>query len=358
VRRKKSEVEQDLREAKKCISELETRTRQTDTLEAKVQKQKEKLDKCKGILQEWQTEVREQTEARETAETQLTDAKVQITSLEQQIVELQAQLTLAARPKSPRKQPPASNPVQSEEEAVPSRPTSALQAKVKDKPSKPASASKPSSSRPADAPAKPRPKPRLVKKPDPVPEPQDSDIEILDSPPAALAAPERTTRAKGKQQAVHDDGNRSDVEVGEVEKQKNKGKGKGKHADREAEGKDATKAKAVKRKKSSPSDDADETPPKAKAKTGSKKRASPDPPKKTKANSSQSKDTTQVDVDPDVAPKKKKRKINLFGPSQPSTFDWNSMAQNGSEDLGIPRQLSPMKDTDVVPRRLGRASKG
>lgn len=46
-----------------------------------------------------QAESQEQTEARKAAETQLADAQVQITTLEQKVVELQAQLSAMPKPK-------------------------------------------------------------------------------------------------------------------------------------------------------------------------------------------------------------------------------------------------------------------
>ena len=228
---------------------------------------------------------------------------------------------------------------------------------------------------PVDAPAKPRPKPRLVKKPDPVPELQDSDIEVLDSPPVALVAPDRSTKAKGKQKAAREDGRESDIEMGEVRKEKKKVKKK--ETEKETETREPTKAKVAKPKKIPPSEGTDETHSKTKEKANSRKRASPDPPKKSKAKPSQPREDSEdaAGMETDTAPKKKKRKINLFGGSQPSTFDWNSLTQvllfsvtlersltlklhQAGEGLGIPTRLSPMKETDAVPRRLGRASKG
>lgn len=46
-----------------------------------------------------QAESQEQTEARKAAETHLADAQVQITTLEQKVVELQAQLSAMPKPK-------------------------------------------------------------------------------------------------------------------------------------------------------------------------------------------------------------------------------------------------------------------
>jgi hypothetical protein len=94
---------------------LETRVGETEALEAKLQKQKDRVEKLKEILEEWkvgqclkptelvrvitsQVEAQEQTAARETAETQSTDAQVQITTLEQKIIELQAQLSATSKP--------------------------------------------------------------------------------------------------------------------------------------------------------------------------------------------------------------------------------------------------------------------
>jgi hypothetical protein len=163
-----------------------------------------------------------------------------------------------------------------------------------------------------------------VKQPDPIPELQDSDIEIVDFRPAPSAVPERSTKAKGKQKAAHDDGGGSDGEMGEVQKHKKK---KTKDAEKVAETREPTKAKAAKPKKTSPIDDADEG--HSKPKANSRKRTAPDPPKKSKAKTSQPKEDSEdaAATEADAAPKKKKRKINLFGGSQPTTFDWNVLAQ-------------------------------
>ncbi|KAH0833316.1 hypothetical protein J3R83DRAFT_12382 [Lanmaoa asiatica] len=295
-----------------------------------------------------QVEAREQTTAREMAETRLTDAQAQISTLEQKlIVESRNQLAAFPKPKvgcsvlphlsassilnkhqsSSNTVPPPAEEAQSDEELGAASPsTSTMPTKVKDKSSKPASTSKPSSGRPADAPAKPRPKPRPVKKPDPIPELQDSDIEILDAPFVPSAAPEQNAKAKGKQKVAHDNDIASDIEMGEVRKHKKKGKTK--DAEKEAETREPTKAK-VKPKKTSPSSEADETHPKAKGKVNSRKRTSPDPPKKSKAKPAQPKEDSEdaAAAEPDAVPKKKKRKINLFGGSQPATFDWNSLGQ-------------------------------
>lgn len=142
-----------------------------------------------------------------------------------------------------------------------------------------------------------------------------------------MAAPERSTKAKGKQKAAHDDDRGSDIEMGEVRKEKKMGKTK--DTERETESREPTTAKIAKPKKTSPTDDADETHSKTKEKANSRKRTSPDPPKKSKAKLSQPKEDVEdaAAVEADIAPKKKKRKINLFGGSQPSTFDWNSLTQ-------------------------------
>ncbi|KAG9315333.1 glycoside hydrolase superfamily [Chiua virens] len=320
-------------------------------------KQKDRVGKLKQFLEEWKAEAEQQTTARKTVETQLADAQVQIASLEQKIVELQAELSAACKAKPVSKKAPPPEPAKSDNEigAALTSPSTSLPTKVK-KPSKPESAkpasSKPSSTRPADAPAKPRPKPRIVKKPDPIPELQESDIEIIEPPPAPSPAPEPSAKAKGKQKAVHDDDAGSDAETGEVRKDKKKGKTK--ETEKEIELKEPTKAKVTKPKKTSTNDDTDETRPKAKAKA--RKRPSPDtPPKKSKAKPSQLREDSDDAAagETDAPPKKKKRKINILNTtSQPATFNWDNLGQNWEEGLGIPTQLSPMKDTDVVPRRF------
>lgn len=151
----------------------------------------------------------------------------------------------------------------------------------------------------------------------------DSDIEILDVPPVPSAASERSTKAKGKQKAVQDNGS-NDIEM--VGVQKDKKKRKTRDAEKDAE---TTKAKAAKPKKTktSPNDAADEgRSKKANPKANSRKHTSTDPLEIPKAKSSQrkedSEDAAALETE-DAAPKKKKRKINLFGGSQSTTFDWN-----------------------------------
>ncbi|ETW83038.1 hypothetical protein HETIRDRAFT_458595 [Heterobasidion irregulare TC 32-1] len=64
------------------------------------------------------------------------------------------------------------------------------------------------------------------------------------------------------------------------------------------------------------------------------------------------------DSEKDVpAPKKKKmRKLNAFSSAQPQTFDWGF--NEDGDMLGIPRELSPVKDTGPVPQRaiFGKAA--
>lgn len=53
VRKKKVELEEELRETRRRISEFETRAIETDMLEANLQKQKERVDRLKTVLEEW-----------------------------------------------------------------------------------------------------------------------------------------------------------------------------------------------------------------------------------------------------------------------------------------------------------------
>jgi len=55
-------------------------------------------------------------------------------------------------------------------------------------------------------------------------------------------------------------------------------------------------------------------------------------------------------VEDDVAPKKKKRKLNIFPTSQPTSFPWGELPQ-ADGGLGIPTELSPVKDDEVPPQR-------
>ncbi|KAF8841223.1 hypothetical protein BDN67DRAFT_928722 [Paxillus ammoniavirescens] len=365
IRKKKVELELEVREARRHIGELEARVGEFNVLEAKLEKQKDRVGRLKEVLEEWKTEARDQTTARETADAELATARTQITTLAQKIADFQAQLAVASKPKPPSKKPPLPiNPAPSDEEieAELSEPSgSALPSKYRS--SKPRSHSKPSA-KPTDAPAKPRPKPRPIKRPDPIPEAQESDIELIEPSPAA-PPPEPSAKARGKRKAVDDSEDGGDIEMGEVRKAKKKEMVEKIEKGQEKKEKTKTKTQASRSKKvasGSPSDDVDQDHSKVKAKTTSKKRSSPEPipkPKKSKAKSSRANEDSEdaAEVDADVAPKKKKRKINLFGGSQPATFNWDSLGQTG-EGLGIPTQLSPMKATDVVPRRLGRASRG
>ncbi|KAF9223404.1 hypothetical protein BS17DRAFT_754438 [Gyrodon lividus] len=363
ARKKKVELELEVRGARKRIRELEVRVGEFDILEAKLQKQKDRVEKLRSVLEEWKTEAREQTTARETVETELATSRTQITTLEQKVGDLQTQLAVVSKSKPPSKKLPSPPELALSDEEIeaelPRPSTSTLPSKHR--PSKPTPLSKPSSAKPTDAPAKPRPKSRPVERPDPIHETQDSDIELLHSPPAA-PAPGPSTKARGKRKAVDDGNDGSDIEMGEIRKDK---KEKVKNKEKGQEKEDKTKTKASRSKKAasaSPSDDVDQERSKTKTKTNSKKRSSPEPApksKKSKAKPSRANQDSEdaVEMETDPAPKKKKRKINLFGGSQPATFNWDSLGQTG-EGLGIPTRLSPMKETDVVPRRLGRASRG
>ncbi|KAH7884736.1 hypothetical protein F5I97DRAFT_1891611 [Phlebopus sp. FC_14] len=385
ARKKKVELEMEVREARRRIGTLEARVEELEGLEARLEKEKGRVQKLKGVLEDWkvictdpmsldtvllnlQNEANEQTTARENAETRLTSANAQISTLEKQITDLRAEL--ASKPKSKNKS--TRHVSLSDDETVHdvAQPSTSTAPKI----------SKPPSSTNHDAPRKPRPKPRPVKQREPFPEIHDSEIEILINPPPT----EPSAKAKAKRKTVEiDDNDANDVggpqkktsktkrkvleidindasDMGEPPKKTSKAK-QTDEAKEKGKGKKAKGAGSKKIVNASPSDDSDgEHSMKPKFKPKSKKRTSPQPSSKAtkpKAKSSRaledSEDTGEAEADP--APKKKKRKIGLFGGAQPVTFNWDTLGQDG-ETLGIPRQLSPMKATDVVPRRLGRAS--
>ena len=53
VRKKKAELEQELMDARRRISELETRAGEKEVLEARLEKQTGRVDKLKQYLGEW-----------------------------------------------------------------------------------------------------------------------------------------------------------------------------------------------------------------------------------------------------------------------------------------------------------------
>lgn len=53
TKKKKVELELELEEARRRINEFETRIGETEALEAKLQKQKDRVDTLKQYLQEW-----------------------------------------------------------------------------------------------------------------------------------------------------------------------------------------------------------------------------------------------------------------------------------------------------------------
>ncbi|KAG0706795.1 hypothetical protein DFH29DRAFT_119077 [Suillus ampliporus] len=139
-------------------------------------------------------------------------------------------------------------------------------------------------------------------------------------------------------------------------------------------------AKARGKRKASPEDSADERPAAEKPKRARAKKASAPKEKAPKKRTPESEAKNQkkaaesskaktsksaviadstAEEEQDPAPKKKKRKLNVgIFPStqqQPPLFQWG---EQGGIGLGIPTELSPVKDAHAVPRRLNLSSSG
>ncbi|KAI6037725.1 hypothetical protein EDC04DRAFT_2113080 [Pisolithus marmoratus] len=362
LKQKKAELETEIMEANKRINETGVRVEEFQGMDARLQKEKGRVEKLKVVLEEWKTEANEQTNAREAAETQLATANARVDTLELELADVRLQL-VSAKPQSRKPSPSVPIIEEPDSDIVVTRERLVTLGKPKSKKSPSHSVAKASSSKSGGS-SKARLKPRPVKFPSPIPDtPEDIEIiEVRSASPVPDPVPKPSLKAKGKQRVIDVDAEvDSDTPTAEQPLRKKKvtdkvkDKGKRKHVKHELE-RDIFG--------SSLSEQSDAERSKPKSRHGPKKRPPPETaseavskPKKTKAKPAQYHEDAEDGV-PDGAdpvPRKKKRKINLFPASQPLTFDWDSLPQG--EGLGIPTRLSPMKDTDAVPRRLGRVSR-
>lgn len=347
LRQKKAELESEIMEANKRISEMEARVEEFQATDARLQKEKGRVDKLKVVLEEWKTEANEQTNAREEAETQLATANARINTLELELADTRLQLA-SAKSQNRKPSPSVQGADEPDSDIVVTHERLVTTGKPKSKKTRPPSVAEASSSKPGSS-SKPRPKPRPVKCPSPIPDaPEDVEIiEIRSLSPVQDPSRKPSSKAKGKRPVIDLD-SEDDRDMPAAE---------------QPLGKKRNATDKVKDKEKSERFDNDRSKPKSKH--GPKKRPPPEStselvskPKKTKPKSPQyhedEEDAVADNTDP--VPRKKKRRINLFPASQPSTFDWDSFPQG--EGLGIPTRLSPMKNTDAVPRRLGRSSGG
>ncbi|KIK25015.1 hypothetical protein PISMIDRAFT_97435 [Pisolithus microcarpus 441] len=374
LRQKKAELESEIMEANKRISEMEARVEEFQATDARLQKEKGRVDKLKVVLEEWKTEANEQTNAREEAETQLANANARINTLELELADTRLQLASAKSqvsyppvPQNRKPSPSVQGADEPDSDIVVTHERLVTTGKPKSKKTRPPSVAEASSSKPGSS-SKPRPKPRPVKCPSPIPDaPEDVEIiEIRSLSPVQDPSRKPSSKAKGKRPVIdldsEDDGDMPAAE-----------QPLGKKRNVTDKVKDKDKSKEVKHMQARdvfnplPGERLDNDRSKPKSKHGPKKRPPPEStsesvskPKKTKPKSPQyhedEEDAVADNTDP--VPRKKKRRINLFPASQPSTFDWDSFPQVNGEGLGIPTRLSPMKNTDAVPRRLGRSSGG
>ncbi|KAI6108892.1 hypothetical protein EDD16DRAFT_1617088 [Pisolithus croceorrhizus] len=364
LRQKKAELETEIMEANKRISEMEVRMEEFQAMDARLRKEKGRVDKLKVVLEEWKTEANEQTNAREEAETQLAAANARINTLELELADTRLQLA-SAKSQNRKPSPSVSGADEPDSDVVVTHERLVTTGKPKSKNTRSLPAAEASSLKPGSF-SKTRPKARPVKCPSPISDaPEDIEIiEIRSLSPVPDPSRKPSSKAKGKRPVidldVEDD---SDVPTAKQPLGK-KRKGTDKV-------KDKGKSKEVKHIQTRDvfiplrGERSDNEPSKPKSKPGPKKRPPPEPAseavskaKKTKLKSPQYDEDVEDAVldDTDAAPRKKKRRINLFPASQPLTFDWDSFPQG--EGLGIPTRLSPMKNTDAVPRRLGRSSGG
>ncbi|KDQ24865.1 hypothetical protein PLEOSDRAFT_34132 [Pleurotus ostreatus PC15] len=168
-----------------------------------------------------------------------------------------------------------------------------------------------------------------------------SDIEGEEDPPQAAK------RSKGKQKVAEQD---SEVEVVDVPQAK-PAKGKS----RAAASKPAAQTRTRKRKvspESSIENDVEEVEAKdTKQKRGGRAGSvAPSTAAKPGKNKKRTPSPVPDDLPPQEAQPKKKRKINLFPAAQTgSSFDFIGNGLGGG--LGIPTELSPIKDTQAIPSR-------
>ncbi|KAG9225058.1 hypothetical protein CCMSSC00406_0008778 [Pleurotus cornucopiae] len=168
-----------------------------------------------------------------------------------------------------------------------------------------------------------------------------SDVEVEEAPPQAAK------RSKGKQKVAEQD---SEVEVVDASQAK-PAKGKSKAA----ASKPAAQTRTRKRKvspESSIENDVEEVEPKnTKQKRGGRAGSvAPSTAAKPGKNKKRTPSPVPDDPPPQEAQPKKKRKINLFPAAQTgSSFDFIGDGLGGG--LGIPTELSPIKDTQAIPSR-------
>ncbi|KAG6330325.1 hypothetical protein ID866_8764 [Astraeus odoratus] len=351
LKKKNDELESEMERSRKRVIEMEAQVEEFPAMEARLQKEKGRVEKLKSVLDEWKTEAKDQTAAREAAETQLATANVQIHTQEQEIADLRKEL-VTTRSKSNKSSPP---PVPQIEEPDSSEAIESIGPSTSQKPksAKHRFSTLESSSK-SDGPSKSRPKLPSVTRPSLIPEVLDSDIEIVEVP----SRPQPRAKAKGKRKVAEVQAEDDSEARAEASKPKTKHK---ESATTKEKGKEVKRVQSKGATQSTPSDHSENEPSKVKPKPKSKKRTSPEPiPKSKKLKSKPARPDEDMagsgDDGADPAPKKKKRRINIFQPSQPPIFDWDSLLQG--EDLGIPSRLSPMKETDPIPKRLGRVSRG
>ncbi|KAF4571146.1 hypothetical protein EYR36_008474 [Pleurotus pulmonarius] len=169
----------------------------------------------------------------------------------------------------------------------------------------------------------------------------ESDVEVEEAPPRAAK------RSKGKQKAAEQG---SDVEVVDTPQPK-PAKGKSKAT----ASKPAAQTRPRKRKVSpepSVESDVEEVQPKETKPKGGKRAGSVVPSTATKSGKNKKRTPSPApdNLPPQEAQPKKKRKINLFPAAQAgSAFDFMGGGLGGG--LGIPTELSPIKDTQAIPSR-------
>ncbi|EGN99261.1 hypothetical protein SERLA73DRAFT_182173 [Serpula lacrymans var. lacrymans S7.3] len=299
---------------------------------AAFEKERRKVDKLRETLEAWKKEAEDQQAAAEVNEKHVEDTHKQLAKANKQVERLESQLeAIRSNPKpssskaSPVQRYASVDRIPSEDEvekevirsSASSNETGTKQ-RSKRKPSPP-------SRRKHVSPAleeiqKPESRGRAARE-------ADSDVEII----------EPSTKSKNKQPV-------SSVETEDT----------------------AAKRKRGRPKKVAAEDDQEDKTNKQRGKKATPEVGRGDPPEKGKSKRITSGGvkalpTVQEEDDSakeeDSVPKKKKRKINIFPAAQPPAFSWNQMAQ-GDSGLNIPTELSPVKDTDTVPRRFGRVSAG
>lgn len=350
-------------EVKGLKEDLAKNDGEKEKLEADLLKEKRRVERMKGTVQEWQAEAKSHEENSAQVKKQLSNAQKQLHKLENDLeverarvlshsfkeieeeqLEVDEVSDLIENPSSPPSEPakPASKQGPRPQAAPRSKRGEVLESKTKEGPSRTTvrqEKMKKATGAETDVEETAKRKPQKVAA-------QDSDVEIIDA------------KKKGKAKAKAID--TEDEETEAVLPPKNKRK----RATHQSQDDDDVKIVGEKRappKKGKPESKGTEVfvkpPPPKKGKPESKGReasAKPHTKKKaeSRATSIQPSGGDEEDEGAEGPARKKKRKINIF-PATAGVFNFSNPNGGG---LDIPSELSPVKDSEPVPRRSTTSS--